>query len=467
MSRPPGSPQPRAVSWWQVTAAASLAYFLLGYNTTAVNVSIDDVSWGLALSEFQVSWFMSGYVLAVGMFTIAAGRIADTLGHPRVWVAGMLAFGASALATGLALDGWWAVVTRFLMGMSVALVAPAAVAIVSHSVAPERRGRALGLWAGISTFGLALGPVFGGLITEYLGWRWVFLVNVPLVLAGVGIMLRVRPGFETRAATRWDWPGFLLVAATPALLVAGFNQAVTGWLSAPVLILLFLGLLSAVLTAVVEWRTSAPLLDPRIFRIRSFSGGVTTGSFLYFVRIGLMFFLSLYMLQALGLSPVESGLLLLVWTGTTTLLSPLVGRLHERLAPGTLIYAGFLVLIAAVVLLLLTIDPADSWVTLLLPLALIGAGIALVYAPANAVAMSAMPDQEQALAGGMLSTFRQLGAAFGVAVLSSIFYGQRAANIDAGAVIAWQSGMRAVMLGCVVVLVLGLITALLQLRRPT
>lgn len=406
--------------WWSL-AALSLASFLLLVDDTAVAVALPAIGRDLGLGLSGLEWVVNVYTLVLAVLILSGGTLADRLGARYVLLLGLAVFTAASLAAALSADGAWLLVTRGLQGAGAALMAPATLSAVSTTFPSAQRGLALGIWSGVTAAALALGPLFGALLSQTLGWRSIFLVNVPLGAALlVAVLLAVPASPGTSRERPLDLPGLAASATGLSALVFGLTQANSyGWTSVRLWSLLALAAAALGLFVRIERRSAAPMLDLSLFRARNFAGANAVGLLSLSVMCSIFFFLSLYLQLALGYSAIGAGSVLLPLTLVIVLVSPLSGRLVDRIGAGAPMAAGMALL--AVGLLLLSRLQADSGLSGLLPgLAVGGLGIGLTSTPITTAVLDSVPPERSGVGAGTLSAFRMVGLSLGIAIMGAI-----------------------------------------------
>ena len=415
---------------WVSLGALTLVTFLLLLDDTAVAVALPEVQRQLGLDLGGQTWVVNSYTLALAALTLPAGRLADQHGRRRVFLAGLAVFLVASFAAAVAGSGAQLIAARGVQGVGAALVAPASLAIIADTFPREARGAAVGLWAGVSASALGLGPLFGAVVTDGLGWRWIFLLNIPL---GGGAWLLVRAVVrESRApdvAQGLDAPGVILSAAALLSLItalAGGNDV--GWAAPSTIALLTTAVLSLALFVWHEGRTGDPLLQPRWFRDRSFAGANVLILLSTSVMCSLFFFLSLYLQTVLGYTALLAGAALLPLTVTIVAVGPLAGRWADRAGPGFAATSGML-LLGAALLGLSSLDVDSQLLGVAGWLVLAGVGIGLVTGPVTTAALGAGDMPRYGATAAVFSTFRTTGLTLGVAVMGAILtsFGPRAA----------------------------------------
>jgi EmrB/QacA subfamily drug resistance transporter len=423
---PAPSPQRRP---WSVLILLSVAEFMVILDTTVVNVALPSIDRALHFAAGDLQWVVTAYVLISGGLVLLGGRASDLAGRRRTFLAGLAVFTAASLASGLAPSAGALIAARAGQGLGAALLTPAALSIIVATYLGPQRATALSAWGAIGGGGAAAGVLAGGILTTWLGWRSVFLVNVPVgAMAGLLSLRLVPPSPRAaRIGRELDLPGALLVVAG---LVAGvYALAGTpehGWGSGRTLVLLALssGLLAGF--AVAERSVRRPLLPPRTWRSRSLIAGGLVMLGATGILVGTFFLNSLYLQNVAGASALRVGLEFLPLVAAIGLGAHLTSRMLPRAGSRVLAVAG-LVLMGGGALLLSGVSARAGYVTGLLPgLLVIGAGTGLVFPAASVTAMSDVAAGRAGLASGLMTTAHEIGAALGVAVFSAVATAQAA-----------------------------------------
>ncbi len=409
---------------WEVLAVVGAAFFMTILDVAIVNVALPSIQKDLDIPESTLQWVVTAYAITFGGFLLLGGRMADLLGRRRIFIVGLTLFTLASLFCGLAWSAGVLIGARAVQGVGAAIISPAALSIVTTTFEEgAERNKALGIWGALGGSGAAAGVLFGGILTEYLGWEWIFFVNVPV---GVVVFALTRPVVqESRAALghrRFDAAGAVTVTASLALLVYAVAKAPdVGWATLRTigLIVVAAALFAAFLA--IETRTSAPLMPFEIFRNRSVTGANIVG-FLFGAAIFANFFvLTLYVQQVLGWSALKAGLTFLATAGTTVIWAGVSQALVTRVGVRPILVAGLLV--AGGTMLYYTTLPVTGhfWPDLLPPYLTFAFGIAFTFIPVTIAAFVGVPGQLAGLASGLLNTVQQVGGAIGVAVSATIF----------------------------------------------
>jgi EmrB/QacA subfamily drug resistance transporter len=401
----------------------ALAQFVVVLDASIVNVALPSIGTDLHFSEANLQWVVNAYVLVFGGFLLLGGRMADLLGRRRVFIAGLVLFGAASLVGGLATSEGTLIAARAVQGLGGALLSPAALSIITTTF-PEgsERNKALGVWGAVAGAGGAAGVLLGGVLTDSLGWEWVFFVNTPVTLAAAAWARVLLVESRAEGARRhFDAFGAVTVTAGLSLLVyAMVRTDANGWGSAST-IGLFAG--SAALLAVfVVWelRSPAPLVPFRIFRLRNLTVanivGVLTGAALF----SMFFFVSLYMQRVLGYSPLKAGLSYLPLAITIIISAGVASQLTTRLGFKPVLVAG-MGLVAIGLLLFARISANGTFLSDVLPASVIAAaGLGFAFVPITIASQTGVQAEDAGLASGLINTSQQIGGALGLAVLSTI-----------------------------------------------
>jgi EmrB/QacA subfamily drug resistance transporter len=417
-------PDPRR---WRALALLAVAQFVVVLDASIMNIALPSIGTELQVSQESLSWIINGYVLTFGGFLLLGGRLADLLGRRRVFVTGLLLFAAASLAGGLATSSSQLIAARAVQGLGGALLAPAALSILTTIFPPgSERNKALGVWGAVAGSGGAAGVLLGGVITEALGWEWVLFINVPIGIAAALLSFRLIAESRAEVAQRsFDLPGAATVTGGLTLAVYGIVEAEkVGWTSTRTLAV-FAG--AAVLLGafvVIERRAVAPLVPFRIFRLRTVAGANLTMLFVGAAMFGLFYFLSLSMQQVLGWSALETGLAQLPLAGVLVLaaggVSPLVTRLGSK--PVTL--AGLVLFAAGLAWFSRMPADADFVADLLGPSLVVAVGLAATFVSLTVSAVDGIAENESGLASGLINTSQQIGGALGLAVLTAVASGR-------------------------------------------
>jgi EmrB/QacA subfamily drug resistance transporter len=415
--------------WWTLIAV-SVATFMLLLDITVVNTALPSIERDLKASFTDLQWVVDAYTLALAALVLTAGSLADRLGRRAVFAVGLAIFVVSSLAAGLAGDATVLNVSRAIQGIGGAAMFAVSLALLAQEFpAGRERGRALGFYGATIGIAVAVGPLVGGAITTALGWRWVFFLNVPIGLAAIAVtMARLRESRDP-AATRVDWLGVGTFSAALFMLVLALVRGNDdGWGSAEIVGLLAGAAVLLAAFGVIERRVAEPMLPLGLFRGRAFTGVQLAAFAVSASMFALFLYLTLYLQDYLGYSPLQAGLRYLPITLVTFFVAPLAGVLLGRVHARVLMAVGLL--FTGVGLVLMSRITTDSSWTVLLPGFLIaGAGVGLLNPVVADVALSVVPKERSGMASGINDTFRQVGVAVGVAAWGALFLARAADKV--------------------------------------
>ncbi|WP_460728339.1 MFS transporter [Lysobacter rhizosphaerae] len=426
MNPPAPSPQPTsAPKWnarlWAILLTVSIVGFLDALDVNMVGVALPSIQANLGLSTSALQWIVSGYVLGYGGFLLLGGRAADILGRRRVFLVAVAVFALTSLVGGLVDDGNLLIVARFLKGVSAAFTLPAALSIITTTFAEgPARNKAIGIYTLMGASGFSSGLVLSGVLTE-LGWRWTFLLPVPVALIALAAAIRVLPKDGPRTVGSYDLPGALTLVSGMLLLVYVVVEAPQkGWTTASTLVQF--GLAAALLAAFVaiELRGAQPLIRLGILRSGSLVRANVGLSVFFGAYVGYQFVVTLYFQQVLGWSALQSALGFLPAAAIVTLAAPRIPHLIARFGTSRSIIAGVSTHVAAYALFLAIGRDHPYAVGVLPSMLLLSIGMTLAFASFQIDGTSGIPDHEQGLAGGLLNTSMQIGGAIGLAIVTAV-----------------------------------------------
>jgi EmrB/QacA subfamily drug resistance transporter len=415
-------PEP-VVRQWRAFALLVVAYFMTIVDLTIVNVALPTIGVKLHFPEHDLQWVVTAYGLAFGGFLLLGGRAADLLGRRRLLMVGLSVFSAASLACGLATSDTFLIIMRGFQGFGAAIVLPAALSIVMNMF-PEgaERNKALGIWGGMGAMGATVGLLAGGLLTRYIGWEYIFFLNVPIGAAALALAPKVVPESKvTTARRRYDPFGAASITSALVMLVYAISEAPqVGWAATQTVAMLAGAAALFAAFLVIETRVEAPLLPLRLFRLSSVTGSnavgfLLTASFYTFIFVG-----TLYMQQVLGYSALKTGLAWLTASLTALACAGPSQKLVTITSPKRVMVFG-MALVGAGILWATRIPPhGHFWPDLAGPFFVAGVGVAFAFIPVSIGALAGVTERDAGVASGLLNTSQQLGGAIGVAVASSI-----------------------------------------------
>ena len=407
-----------------ILGICSMSLLIVGLDATIVNVALPAIhrSFHSALSGLQ--WTISAYTLVIASLLMLSGSTADRLGRRRVFQCGLALFSFGSLLCAVAPSLGLLIAARVIQAIGGSMLNPVAMSIIRNVFEdPRERAQAIGVWGALFGISLALGPVVGGLLVDSVGWRAVFIVNVPVGIIAIVLTALFVPESRAPHPRRVDPVGqVLVIVALFTLTYAIIEGPEAGWLSLQT-ILLFVVSLSAFAGLVgYELRVPEPLLEVRFFRSAPFSGATASAVAVFMAMGGFLFLNTLYLQNVRGLSPLDAGLYTLPMAGVMMVVSPLCGRAVGRWGARWPLMGGSVALIASA-LILTQVTPRTSFTVLVAAYVLFGAGLGLINPPITNTAISGMPPSQAGVAAAVASTGRQVGVTLGVAVLGSLAAG--------------------------------------------
>jgi EmrB/QacA subfamily drug resistance transporter len=450
---------------WMALGLLALTQFMLISDQTVVNIAAPSIGSDLEISGASLSWVINAYVLTFGGLLLRAGRATDMFGQRRMFTIGMLLFAVASMVGGLSSTAAMLIAARAVQGVGAAVLASSGLAAMMATFPEGRdRDRALGIWAGAAGSGGAVGVLLGGLLTDGPGWPWVFWINVPIGVAGAVLAPRLLAQARARTARRLDVPGAIAVTGGASLLVFAFIQVEhVGWGSAQTIASLAAALALLGAFVVIERRSADPLLPFTIFRSRSLS--VANGGMILFAAgiYPMMFFLSLYLQQVLGYSPLEAGLAYIP-LAMGLIFGPVGGRLLTAIGQRATMLLGLV--LATVGMVWFTRISADGsfLVNVVGPSLLIASGGQFTVVGMTTSALGGVTEGEQGIASGVFNTSREIGGAFGVGALAALAAGRTGADAASRAE-ALNRGLQAGVIGATVFVFAALLVAVALLPR--
>jgi EmrB/QacA subfamily drug resistance transporter len=406
--------------WWTLIAV-SVAIFMLLLDITVVNVALPAIQRSLHSSFRDLQWVVNAYSLTLAAFLLTAGALADLFGRRRVFVTGLIVFTLSSAACGLSSSPLALNLARAVQGTGGAMMFATSLALIAQAFRGKERGVAFGVFGGVIGAAVAVGPVVGGVITSGIGWEWIFFVNVPIgVLAVIFTLTQVAESRDPNAAGV-DWLGLLTFSGSLFLLVFALikgNEA--GWGSARILAYLISSGVLLVLFVLVERSQERPMLDLTLFRRPAFAGASIVAFAVSSSMFAMFLYLTLYIQDVLGYSPLQAGLRFLPVTLLSFAVAPVAGRLSVRVPVRLLLGLG-LMLVSAGLLAMTAVDAGSGWTTLIPGFVLAGAGVGLINPPLASTAIGVVHHTRSGMASGINNTFRQVGIATGIAGLGAVF----------------------------------------------
>lgn len=422
---------------WAILALLAVAQFMVVLDIAIVNVALPSISTDLGFKGNDLQWVITAYTLTFGGFLLLGGRAADLFGRRRIFLGAVAAFVFASLLCGIAQSDTQLIIARALQGLAGAIMSPAALSIVlSEFKEGKERNTAMGVWAAVAAGGAAAGVLLGGILTQYLNWRWNFFVNIPVGVLVVIIGLKLLPHHigEENEKIKLDLPGATLATTGLISLVYGLSRAPQlGWDSTTVWGFIVAGVALILGFLWHENRTKQPLMPLSLFRIRNVLGGNLAFLAIASTMFSMFFFLTLYMQTVLNYSPVKTGVSFLPTTVIIAITSGVVANLVGKIGYKPPMVAGPAVLALGLFILSATMEVGgDYWHNVFPGLAISAIGMGLTFVSGTLAATSGVPKHFSGLASGVLNTSQQVGGAIGLAILSAVAFSAIATDVAAG-----------------------------------
>jgi EmrB/QacA subfamily drug resistance transporter len=455
---------------WTALILLCVAQFVVVLDASIVNVALPSIGRGLHFSEQNLPWIVNAYVITFGGFLLLGGRAADLLGRRRVFMAGLLVVAVASLLAGFASTQGELIAARAAQGLGAAIISPSALSIVTTLFRDgAERNKALGAWGAVAGSAGAAGVLLGGVLTTGLGWEWVLWVNVPVSLIALTLTPGLIPESRSESTSRhFDAAGAVTVTAGLSVLAyALLDASSAGWGSKKIVSLLALAVVLLVAFVVIESRSQAPLVPFRIFRLRTLTGANVVGILLGASLFSMFFFISLYMQQVLGYSPIHAGLSYLPLAVTIIVAAGLGGQLVTRWGFKPILAVG-MALISLGLIWFSRVSVGGSFLSDILGPSLLAAlGLGFGFVTSTIAAVSGVKEHEQGLASGLINTSQQIGGALGLAVLSTIATTRTHDALASGGANLHQAltdGFHAAFLGGSVIAAVGFVATLVLIR---
>jgi EmrB/QacA subfamily drug resistance transporter len=424
-------PDPRR---WQALTVVCVAFFMTVLDVSIVNVALPSIKNSLHVGESSLQWVLIAYTITFGGLLLLGGRAADLLGRRRMFMIGMALFAAASLACGLAGSIGVLVAARAVQGIGAAIISPATLSIITTTFEEgSERNKALGIWGAMGGSGAAAGVLFGGILTKYAGWEWVFFVNVPVAVLVLAVTRSVVRESRITGIRGFDVAGATTITSSLALLVYAISKApADGWGSGRTIGLLVASAVLLLAFIAIETRQSDPMMPFGIFRTKTVTGANVAGFLLGAVVFSNFFLLTLYVQQVLHYSALKTGLTFLATAGTVIPVAGLSQALVTKFGPRPVMTIG-LVLITGGMIWYSQIPVHASFASDLLPgYLLVGVGMAFAFIPMSIAALAGVEPHEAGLASGLINTSQQIGGALGVAIAATVAFTHTTTLIKSG-----------------------------------
>lgn len=453
---------------WLALCVLALTQLVVVLDGTIVNIALPQAQLELGLSDSERQWVVTAYALAFGALLLLGGRIADYWGRKRTYLVGMLGFGAASAFGGFAQSGVELIIARGLQGAFAAMLAPAALALLTVTFPGGKdRNTAFAVFGTIAGIGAAVGLLLGGVLTEFADWRWCLLVNVVFVVVGfIGGLLLVRES-KAEGDNRYDVWGAITVTLGLGSLVYGFSLAEHGWGSPDTISFLVLGVVLLFAFVLIEMRVAQPLLPLRVVLNRVRGGAFLIQALLGSVMVGAMLYLAFHLQIVLGMSPLQAGLASLPMTVMIMVVAPIVTKLLPAIGPRTLLIMGPLVAAAGLVYLSFLTADGNYFVQILPGLMVMGAGMACVFVPIQNLALAGVRPHDAGAASATANSAMQIGGSIGLSVMTALYVSSSSAASTAhpeNPLAALTAGYSAAFLASAIALVAASVIAFTMIR---
>jgi EmrB/QacA subfamily drug resistance transporter len=457
---------------WKALALLSLAQFLIIMDTSIIGVALPAIQQQFSFSQSELQWIFSAYVIVFGALLLLGGRLSDIVGQRKIFVIGFAILTASSVLAGLAPNGTVLIAARALQGIGAALIAPSAMSILMNLfTVPSERNKAMGFWGAAAPAGGTAGVFLGGIITAYVDWSWVFLINVPIAVAVLALTRTLIPQGTRRQKGRVDYLGAISITGALILLVYAIVTANdAGWTSLQTVSLLLTSAALLGAFTIIQKRSRVPLIPLRIFKTPNLLASNIVMALLGAAWIPMWFFLNLYLQQVQGYGAFESGLALLPMTAA--IMAIMIGtssRVVSRIGIKRSLVAGLGLLAVAMLMFATTPSTKGSFITHVLPASLIAAGgMSLAYIPALMSAVSHAKKEESGLASGIVNTSYQIGSALGLAIMVAIASAQTLTDQDSGigSINALNNGFHLAFVTAAIVAAVAAIVTVVAIKKP-
>lgn len=419
---------------WAVLVTLSLGFFMTLLDLTIVNIAIPDMMSGLGGSLDQMLWVVSGYALALSVLIITASRLGDLRGPRNLFAAGLVVFTLASIACGLAPTATALIAARVIQGLGAALLTPQTMTLIVAVFPAGRRGTAMGIWGMVAGLATLSGPTLGGVLVSAVGWRWIFLVNVPVGVAAFVLTFLVVPDIRPARTHRFDLTGVLLSAAALFCLAFGLQEG-EKYQWGPV-IWLMLGVAGALGAGFVRHQRRRqdrePLVPFALFKDRNFTAMTALVGLVSVAMLGLVLPFNLYLQSVLHLSAVTAGLVLAPSSLVSMTVGPFAGRLADRVGGKYVLLTGLICYAAGILAITLIAAPGSVWYAFVPATLLTGLGVGCIIAPMSTEAMRHVPPQLAGAASGINNTVRQIGSVVGAAAVGALLQGRLTAELATG-----------------------------------
>jgi EmrB/QacA subfamily drug resistance transporter len=406
---------------WSVMAAVAMGIFLGTIDGSIVNVALPTLVRSLNTDFPTVQWVVLAYLLTITTLMLSIGRLGDMIGKKPIYMGGFVVFTISSALCGLSPTVHWLIGFRVVQAIGAAMMMALGIAIITEAFPPQERGRALGIGGSIVSVGIVVGPVLGGIIVDALSWHWIFYVNLPIGIIGTVMVGRLVPNFKPVGEQRFDYPGAgsLFISLMAFLLALTWGQQV-GFGAPQILVLFAIWFVFLVIFLFIEWKSSQPMVDLKLFQNSLFSINLITG-FMIFVSIaGTIILMPFYLENILGYAPRSVGLLLAVVPIALGITAPISGSLSDRFGTRSITVIGLAILVFGFYAVS-TLNEQTTALGYILRFLPIGLGVGIFQSPNNSAVMGSVPRARLGVASGLLAITRTLGQTVGIATLGALW----------------------------------------------
>jgi EmrB/QacA subfamily drug resistance transporter len=415
--------------WWTLLAVC-VATFMLLLDITVVNVALPDIQSSLGASLSSLQWVVDAYSLTLAAFLLTAGSLADRIGRRRIFTAGFAIFTIASFLCGISPNATLLNLARGLQGVGGAAMFATSLALIAQEFQGRERGTAIGAWGATIGGAVAVGPLIGGALTEGFGWEWIFFVNVPIGIAAIALTTTKLANLKAPDPSPIDWAGLATFSLGLFGLIFGLIRGnAEGWASPQILTPLIAAGVLLVAFVGIQLRSRNAMLDLSLFRKPAFAGVSIVAFALSASMFSLFLYLTLYIQDVLGHSPLGAGAIFLPLTVLSFFVAPVAGKLSARIPIRVLLGVG-LGMVGVALILMHGVALGDSWTTLLAGFLFAGAGVGMVNPGIAQTAIGVVPPQKAGMGSGINNTFRQVGIATGVAGLGAIFQAQVSSKLS-------------------------------------
>lgn len=401
--------------------AVSLGLFLVFLDSTIVNVSLPVIMKDYNIDLNLASWIINSFVLTLAIFLITLGKLADIFGRIKIFLVGVILFALSSFLCGIAPSIEILIASRVLQGIAGAMIIPTSMMLVRTAVPPEKTGLAMGIWGAMGALAVAIGPSIGGVLTEYIHWRWIFYINVPIIILAYPFLLWVFKGSkDVKTPFKLDVWGIVFLSITLYFFTYAILQGEKlGWSSTITYTYFGISLIAGILFLIIESKVKSPLVDFSIFRNKEYLGGIISNFLSGILLMGTLILLPMYLTQVKGFSTLQSSLLITPLSGVMLLVAPIIGRLMDKIGYIIPMFLGYVFTIIGFIPLL-KINENTEISTLFIIMSLLGTGLGILMVSSVTICTATVTDKHVSLGSGIFATARNMGGAIGVSLFVSI-----------------------------------------------